>query len=147
MWYFDNEKKENLSTSILLTNNLKNNLKIQRDLNETDRYTTLGFNNKSWSGCFGVQCYINYDYLVNLQEKYNFFNLLKVVTDRPRRCCVERIFGVIIHNENKNNHKIKSLLGNITTYSKWGYTYDEHIEQLKKYKKAKYPLVKVWTGR
>ena len=43
--------------------------------------------------------------------------------------------------------KLKSLLGSIQRYCKWGITYKEHLEYIEKYGKYKLPLVKVWTGR
>jgi hypothetical protein len=77
-------------------------------------------------------------------NKYNLINLVKAVKTKTDRCCLERIMGLIFGLEKKYNNK--SLLGNIHTYSKWGITFEDYMNNLKQRKKV-LPIVKVWTGR
>jgi len=147
LWHFYEHKTENLQNTIRLNNYLKNNYHITKHLTNGDKYNVLSFNNAEWYGCFGVQSYINYQFLKGIQEKYNIFNLIGVVKNRTDRCCLERIFGSIFYNEFPRLISVKSLLGDISSYQKWGYTFKEYIDELKKNKKVIRPVVKVWTGR
>jgi len=149
LWHFTEEKLENVTNSIKLSSFLKNNYLIQRKLYNSNKYEILSLNNTNseWCGCFGLQSYINYNFLVKIQNKYNLFNLLNAVKNRNDRCCLERIFGVIFFNEFPDLIKIKSLMGNITSYCQWGYSWKNYCEDMQKYKKSNKPLIKVWTGR
>jgi hypothetical protein len=99
----------------------------------------------AWKGCFGVQSYINHDFLIYLFDKYNLFQLLPLVTCRADRCCLERIFGILFSLESK--YKNASLLGNIHQYQpRFDYTYDKYKADLAN-KKIPHAVVKVWTGR
>lgn len=149
-WHFNENKQENKQNSIFLSNYLKNNHLVQKELSNSDPYLNLNLkiNSLNWTGCFGVQTFINYGFLSHLQNKYNLFNLLKVVKKRSDRCCLERIMGVLFYLESPNLKKIHSLLGDIFTYYKWEYTFDEYRNDLRTDKKIMHlPLVKVWTGR
>jgi hypothetical protein len=97
-----------------------------------------------WHGCFGVQSYINYDFLSMIQKKYNLFNLLKGVLTRADRCSLERVMGVIFHAEAPKLYKRPSLLGTIFENQSWGYSFEMYCAQ---YKRIRKPLIKVWTGR
>ena len=66
MWHFDVAKEENIPNSIRLSSTLKNNAKIMQNLNDKQtRYDLLGMsgNTNLWNGCFGVQSFINYNFL------------------------------------------------------------------------------------
>ena len=54
--------------------------------------------------------------------------------------------GIIFSTENPKIFHQKSLFGCIQKYLKWGYTFDEYIDNLKK-GTIKQPVIKVWTGR
>ena len=95
---------------------------------------------------FGLQTYINHDFLLSLNSKFKITNLLSSVLCRKDRCCLERIFGCIFYTQNPKIIKQKSLLGDIYKDQKWGYTFNEYMIDLKKGTINK-PLVKVWTGR
>ena len=99
-----------------------------------------------WYGCFGVQSYINRNFLLQVEDKYNITNLISSVSCRADRCCLERIMGCIFFNENPTILKTKSLFGNIMKYQTWGYTFDEYQDNLKKGTIPK-SVVKIWTGR
>ena len=149
LWHFDIQKSENLSNSLRLIAGLNYYDKIADLLTEKNKYSVLTLNNDIWMGCFGCQCYINWDFLSIIQKKYNLFSLLRVVTNRADRCCLERIMGVIFFIE-MSKLKIKrtfSIFGNITHYIKWGYTYEEYIRDQQCHKILQIPLIKIWTGR
>ena len=143
-WHFEADK-ENITNSLFITNKLKNNIDIQKKLSFNDNI--LGLNNQKWYGCFGVQSFINYNFLVYIEKKYNIFNLLSVVKNRQDRCSLERIFGAIFYTEENNNlTRMKSLLGNIFNNQKWKYTFDEYENDIKQKKLSK-AVIKVFTGR
>jgi hypothetical protein len=148
LWYFtENHNFENVTNTLSLINVLNNNIHIKNDFLDTNQYQVLSFNNSRWYGCFGVQCYINHNFLSRIQEKYNLFNLLHVVKNRPDRCCLERIFGSIFYKEFPDLIKVKSLLGDIMSYGTWGYSWDEYKNKFDKKITKKIPIIKVWTGR
>ena len=152
LWHFSHGKDENYKRSVEISNYLKNNYEITKELHIlNNKYQVLGFNKQNWAGCFGVQSYINYNFLDFLQKKYNLFNMLKVIKCRPDRCCLERIYGLIISLECSELTKVKSLLGSIVSYSNgeygWGYSYHQYKNYINKYNKSPAPYVKVWSGR
>jgi hypothetical protein len=144
LWHFEADK-ENISKSLFITNKLNNNNEIQKKLTLNDNI--LGLSHQKWYGCFGVQSFINYNFLKYIEKKYNLFNLLSIVKNRQDRCSLERIFGVIFCTEdNYNLSKRKSLLGNIFNNINWKYTFDDYEDDVKE-KKISKSVVKVFTGR
>jgi hypothetical protein len=152
LWHFSYGKDENIKRTLEICNYLKNNYEVNKELNLLgNKYQLLGLNKSYWAGCFGVQSYINYNFLDYLQQKYNLFNMLKIIKCRADRCCLERIYGLIIGLECKELIKVKSLLGCIASYSNgeysWGYSYNQYKDYMNKYRKSPAPYVKVWSGR
>ena len=144
IWHFEADK-ENIGKSIIISNILKNIGEIQKKLSLNDNI--LGLNHQKWYGCFGVQSFINYNFLKHIEKKYNLFNLLNVVKNRQDRCTLERIFGAIFYTEDKNNlTKIRSIFGNIFNYQQWGYTFEQYENNVNKQQISK-PIIKVFTGR
>jgi len=144
IWHFEADK-ENIDKSIIISNRLKNISEIQKKLSFNDN--VLGLNHLKWYGCFGVQSFINYNFLKHIEKKYNLFNLLNIVKNRKDRCALERIFGAIFYTEDKNNlTKNRSIFGNIFSYQQWGYTFNEYENDVNKQQISK-PMVKVFTGR
>jgi hypothetical protein len=143
LWFF-NHDEENINNTLRITNNLKNKLIIEPQLSCNN--FAIGLRHNNWYGCFGVQSYINHDFLLHLQNKYNLTNMISCVSCRADRCCLERIFGCIFYTENPKIINQKSLLGNIQIYQTWGLTFDDYMNKLKTNKKIKV-VVKVWTGR
>ena len=143
LWFFYSDK-ENLINTQRIARNLKNSLLINNKV--SNEMNVLGMNIDKWYGCFGVQSYINLEFLQFIEKKYAITNLISVVNCRSDRCCLERIFGTIFFTESPNLFKMKSLFGDIMKYQTWGYTYDQYINH---YKKGIVPahVVKVWTGR
>lgn len=141
LWYFhkDNENKQN---TLDIAEYLHNSYSIKNDLSAP----LFSFNNK-WYGCFGVQSYINHNFLLHLENKYRITNLVHVVKSRPDRSCLERIFGYLFYNECPGIYKLKSLFGNIFEYPNcFTYSYDKYIYDSKIGKIPKL-VIKVWTGR
>jgi len=143
LWHFENEKRENLQNSLRIVRVMKNNYIIQQMLHDKNKYEILSFNNQNWKGCFGVQSMIHHAFLTKLQDKYNLFNMISTIQNRSDRCCLERIMGILFALEFPLLNRLPSLLGSISHYCPWGYTYEEY----KKQNSTKIPVVKVWTGR
>lgn len=116
--------------------NEKNELKIINKFNDLE--LTKFYKNKNlWKGCFGGMSIINHDYLIFINKKYNFSNLLDCIKTRSNRMDFERVIACLLQKHIVN----KSLLGNIHKYCKWGITFDQ------KNKNKHLPFIKVWTGR
>ena len=102
---------------------------------------------KKWYGCFGCQSYINHNFLLHIENKYNISSLTQVIQNRADRCCLERIMGCIFCTEYPRTNTSKSLFGDIMKYPLTSrYTYDMYNTDFKKGTIRK-PVVKVWTGR
>jgi hypothetical protein len=95
-------------------------------------------NKKLWEGCFGAMTIISYEYLETVHKKYNIDLLLDKVVTRYNRCSFERIIGVLLQFELKE----EPLLGNIHQYCIW-----KSIRFNNKDKYNDLPIIKVWTGR
>ena len=143
LWYFqpDTENLENtkriiqsVANSHLLYDKLKND-------------TSIFMPSNNWFGCFGVQSYINRNFLLHIERKYNITNMIQSVLSRKDRCCLERIMGCIFYTEYPKILKIKSLFGDISRHHKWSsYTFEQYINHLKK-GTVPHLATKVWTGR
>jgi len=144
LWYFNNDK-ENLMNTLRIIRCLKNNYDMQQKLSLNDN--VIGLPQIKWYGCFGSQSYINHNFLLQINNKYNITNLVQKIKSRPDRCCLERILGCIFFTENPILFKKKALFGDIMMYQKWcDYTFDKYIDNLKKGTIPNY-VVKVWSGR
>jgi hypothetical protein len=145
LWHF-NPDKDNVENSLRLIANFRNRFLLYKQLTLNDE---LLFGKKTeWTGCFGVQSYINHNFLVRIANKYNLFTLLNKVKSRPDRCCLERIFGLLFSMESGFTKKFKSLFGNIFHYnSAFGYTYENYNYDVSIKKKLPNGIIKVWSGR
>ena len=143
LWFFYPDK-ENIYNTIQITKSLKNAFIVQNKISLDD--TVISLPHTKWYGCFGAQSFINHQFLSTIQEKYNIANMIYAVTCRHDRCSLERILGCIFYTENSKILERKSLFGNIMKYQKWGYTFDEYENDLKRGTVPKV-VVKVWTGR
>jgi hypothetical protein len=142
LWFFHSDK-ENVSNTIKISKVLKNSYPLQQKLSNNE--VELMPKNK-WYGCFGVQSYINHNFLMRIESKYGITNMISQIECRSDRCCLERIMGCIFFTENPKIIKKKSLFGDIMVYQNWGYTFDEYNDNLKKGTIPK-RVMKVWTGR
>jgi len=145
LWFFSPDK-EDYENRKRIARHLKNYQIIDRQFISNDTILEMPHNKEKWFGCFGVQSYINLKFLERIEDKYGITSLISSVKCRKDRCCLERIFGCIFFTEYKNILNIKSIFGNIMTYQKWGYSFDEYLMDLSK---GTIPasIVKVWTGR
>jgi hypothetical protein len=143
-WYF-NADNEDIFKTLKITEKLKNSYIIQQKLSINDNI--LGMPINKWYGCFGCQAYINHDFLLQLEQKYNITNLVGAIQNRVDRCCLERILGCIFFTENPNLFRKKALFGDIMKHQKWGnLSFDKYIIQLKNGLLPSH-IIKVWTGR
>ena len=134
LWYFNNNIIEDEKLEMFLINKLDNN-KMLSDI----------YSKKKWYGCFGCMSVITHSFLVTLNNKYNLSNLIRYVTNRQTRMCLERVIGMLLYIEIKNENNF-SIFQNINNFCKWGITYEEYKNNnIKSIKKNK--VVKVWTGR
>ena len=148
IWHFPDHDDNPDNTNRILKG-LKNNTKLLEMLNVGGDFIMSFSGNKTnkWYGVFGCQCFINHDFLVKIQKKYNIENLLNYVSCRTDRCSLERIFALIFHEENPMLKNVRSLFGGIQTYLRWGYNYDEYHNDLFVKKRVPKGRIKVWTGR
>ena len=143
LWHFQSDN-ENIENSIKITRVLLNSHSLQDKLRDEIK---IGLPQDNWYGCFGVQAYINHDFLLHIEKKYKITNMVHSVFTRPDRCCLERIMGCIFNNDCPSTIKIKSLFGDISQHYKWRkYTFDNYTTHLKK-GTVPHVGVKVWTGR
>lgn len=143
LWFF-NPYNENMNNTLRIANDLKNSYNIKQKMMLTD--VLIGMPNDKWYGCFGVQTYINHNFLLLLDHNYKITNLISSVVCRKDRCCLERIMGCIFYTQNPKIIKQKAVFGDIYKHQKWGYTFNEYIYDFKKGTIRK-PVIKVWTGR
>jgi len=145
LWHFDKfvENKEN---TLRIAKNLNNSYNICNKLTEDEIKLLKITNDNKWIGCFGCQAFINHNFLLQIESKYNITKLISYVLCRSDRCCLERIMGIIFSIENPKILHQKSLFGRIHSCLKWGYTFNEYEDNLKKGTILQ-PVVKVWTGR
>ena len=143
-WHFDHtiDLDKNIANCMRLSKYLNNANVIRKKIAYHD--TNVLKPEQTWHGCFGVQSYVNYNFLSTIQTKYNIFQMLDGVLTRTDRCSLERVMGIIFHIESPMLYKYPSLFGTIFDHQKWGYSYDTYC---KEYKSIDKPLVKVWTGR
>jgi len=75
------------------------------------------YHSNKWKVCFGGMSVISYDFLVELNSKYNFSNLIDYITCRKDRMAFERILGLLLNS---------SLFGNILNFIHAGYSWEEY---------------------
>lgn len=146
LWHFVEHKYDNTEMEMKFIKKLSNNEEL------LDLYK----DKTNWAGCFGVMSFIDYNALEEIQEKYNFLNLLEIVKTRDDRMCVERIFAVISYklNDTLFHNPKPSLFGDIHRdyLSNWNFDY---IKYLKIFYLSdtvcepynNYYAMKVWSGR
>lgn len=133
LWSFSNIRKDKTALQIKIISTLKNNKELLKFHNK---------NRESWKGCFGAMSAVNHDFLLKLNDKYDFSRMISVINNRTGRMAFERVIACIFQYE--TTHPSKILLGDIHSYCKWGLRY-KHYNILKG--KPNFPLIKVWAGR
>ena len=146
LWHFEYDK-ENIHNILRICGWLKNNFKIINIMGNNNNINILGMKSFDYfSCCFGVQTFINYNFLLHIENKYSICNLINHVKTRIDRCAMERIMGLLFCLEYPTLIKYKSLLGNIISNGNWGYSFEQYVNDIKKQKNVK-AIIKVWTGR
>ncbi len=150
IWHFE-QNNEHLNNTLRIASSLKNSSNVRRhvEINLKDKPIMLmgeKLMGEKWVGCFGGQSYINHEFLLRMDSKYKITNLVNVIKNRPDRCCLERILGVLFFIEKDKNLKTKSLFGKIHDHQQWGYMYTKYEKDFMN-NKLKKPIIKVWTGR
>ena len=144
IWHFEYDK-ENIENLIKIAYSLDNSSQVIQTL--VNNSNVLGIYKTNECVCvFGVQCWINYNFLNKINNKYNLFNLTKVITCRSDRCGLERIMGILFSLEYPFLNKYKSLLGNIHATGTWGLSYKKYLQNIEEKQPCPY-ISKVWTGR
>jgi hypothetical protein len=143
LWFFYPDT-ENVDNTLRISNHLFNSFAIKDKISLNNSIITLP--HSKWYGCFGGQSFINHSFLTFLENKYKITNMISAIHCRKDRCSLERILGSIFFTENPQILNKKSVFGNIMKYQKWGYSYNEYVND---YKNKRIPklIVKIWTGR
>lgn len=113
---------------------------IIKQLKNSDKLLEFYDKGDKWMIAFGVMSFIKWDFVVQLQEKYDLFNLLHVIKTRYDRMCLERIFGLLCHIENNNLIENPSLFGPPI----FDMVYDKYEKGLEW---GETKMIKVFTGR
>jgi hypothetical protein len=137
---------------------------------------TVYYDRSMWSGCFGSMAFVSYAFTAKMFESYALSNLLHEITTRRNRMSFERLIAcAMIHaaiqddktksqEKSYSYYKMHSYLGLIHDYCKWGLRFheikDEIIAACEEDKtsssiqfplinvlSARFPLIKVWSGR
>jgi intein/homing endonuclease len=105
-------------------------------------------NKELWKGCFGAMTFISYEFLKEINAKYNLYNIINYMQSRFDRTHFERILSVLITYEKyeKQSPLTTSIFGNIHDYCKWEYTYTDYISD-KMNNNINLPIIKIWSGR
>lgn len=133
LFYFDDHRWD-------CNNTILNYLKLLKNNNDLISI----FNKKKWFGCFGVSSIITLDFLNKIQNKYNFFNLIKYIKTRENRMDIERIFSILSYSFiNKNNYFINKIHSN---KGAWLVNINNYKQYINIWKKES-PIIKLWSGR
>jgi hypothetical protein len=141
LWTFNGKYIENYLIERLMLSKLKNN----------EGLLELHSNTKSWNGCFGVMSVVSYDFIKLLNDKYNLFSIMSLIDSRMKRCCLERIFGIICQSTliTVESDSYSPIFGNINDFIPHNkYSFSEYLrdKQLNKIPRN-IPFVKVFSGR
>ena len=103
-----------------------------------------------WRGCFASCSVIEKKLLETFDKKYNFFNLLKIITTREYSMAFERLFSLLFLIETKTDVNSCSLFGDIHHYInvrppyKWSFSYTNFIDSNMG---ENTPIIKIWSNR
>ena len=73
LWHFTQDD-ENISNTLRITRHLKNTHYLQKQL--LIHKEVIGLPQKKWFGCFGVQSFINRNFLLHIETKYTISNMI-----------------------------------------------------------------------
>ena len=83
LWHFKNAYDDNLVKEMYFIGQLKYDDNSQENLT---KLTNIYLQRDKWLGCFGVQSFINYEFLLLLENKYQITNMINYVKCRDDRC-------------------------------------------------------------
>jgi hypothetical protein len=106
-------------------------LKIFNDSNLLELYNKKDL----WKGCFGGMTIISYNFLEEVNNKYDLNLLINFIKSRTQRQSLERVLALIFQSFIPK----ECLLGNIHNYCRWGGKYIAMYSHL--------PIIKIWSGR
>jgi len=115
LWNFKTHEYDDIEYEKILLRSLTNNEEL-----------LITHESKKWSGCFGNMSVISINFLINLVEKYSFFNMIKIVNNNRFQCAMERVISVIFHHEHPNLYNTNPIVCEISKM-RWGYRYNEYI--------------------
>lgn len=115
--------------------------RIMLDVFKNDELIAFYEDKSKWKGTMGVMMIINYDFLYQLFQKYDFYLLINLIDGKYNRQSLERVFGCILTYESEHS----SLLGNMQKYMKWGTTYDTIFDNEEQF--SHLHVLKCWSGR
>jgi hypothetical protein len=121
--------------------------KLIESINHTEELQQYYHKRELIHGCFGVQSVISYKFLSHIENKYDLFCLLQLIDSRNERMNLERIFALICIHEDCSLSKEPSIFGAIHEYIRFGYSYEDYLEDRKNNNIDNKEIIKVWTGR
>jgi hypothetical protein len=139
LWHFDDHQWDDTTNEKRVIDLLANKDAVER----------LWSNKSAWVGCFGVQTVIDHAALVTIVDKYKLFNCLSVVSTRPMRMAMERVFSVLCTLEYPTLATRPSLFGIIHQFPlrPFSYSYKEYSADVGTPVLEDLSIVKVWSGR
>lgn len=148
LWHHEYDR-ENLNNLMRIVSALNHKHRLKAKLTKPAPVLPFIISSKdSFQLCFGCQCFIRLSFLEKLEAKYKLTNLVNVVHNRPDRCSLERIMGLLFSEECSSLHKCKSLFGDIMSkHRAFQYSYADYETDIIKNRVLVHPFVKVWTGR
>lgn len=102
------------------------------------------YDKKEWHGCFGCASLVTYQYVKELEERYQLFRLLPFVKSRYDRMAMERIIGLLAFYTGKVSLTDCSLLGEIRQHPN-PFSLNYHDYQTRKPLDQK--IIKIWSHR
>lgn len=150
LWH-EKYDKENLNNILRITSALTNNKTLIKELispnSDSNFVSKFAILNDEFNLCFGGQCYIKLPFLDFIQKKYNLTNLVNVVHNRPDRCALERVLGLLFCKECPKARHIGSLFGRIHGHpNAFHYHFENYVDDIRNRRRVS-TFTKVWTGR
>jgi len=116
-------------------------------LNNSEALLSMYDNKSQWNGCFASCSVIDRETLQILDEKYNLFALLTIITNSQYQKAFERVLAVLLCSIYPNMCN-RSFFGDIFNYINatngygWGFTFNNYINN-----NISCPIVKIWSQR
>jgi hypothetical protein len=142
---------ENVHNILRIASHLKHNGVLKRKILEGNDVLN-GFRVAprvplSFELCFGGQCFIQLQFLERIHAKYDLARMIPAIHCRKDRCALERILGLLFHQEYPELMRFKSIFGCINGhYRSFYYNYHEYKADIERHI-IREPVIKVWTGR